>query len=68
MLDFNFNANELTPSSAFLPFVREKEPFILTYAIFTRPKAPKEVLLFVRYEDADGMKSHSRAPEHVAVV
>lgn len=68
MLDFICTANELTRRSAFLPFVQEKEPFVLTYAIFTRPKAPKEVLLFVRYKNADGMKSHSRAPDHVAAV
>ncbi|CAK4034731.1 Hypothetical predicted protein [Lecanosticta acicola] len=53
---------------SFLPFVENKEPFVLTYAIFTRPKAPKEVLLFVRYKDSNAMKSHSKAPEHVAVV
>lgn len=48
--------------------MREKEPFVLTYAVFTRPKAPKEIMLFVRYTDAKGMGSHSKAPEHVAVV
>ncbi|KAK4507400.1 hypothetical protein PRZ48_001135 [Zasmidium cellare] len=53
---------------SFVPFVREKEPFVLTYAVFTRPKAPKELLLFVRYKDSKGMQSHSKAPEHVAVV
>lgn len=53
---------------SFVPFVREKEPFVLTYAVFTRPKAPKELLLYVRYTDAKGMGSHSKAPEHVAVV
>jgi len=49
-------------------WVRTNEPGVLTYAIFTRPKAPKEILLFVRYEDAKALKGHSVAPEHKVVV
>lgn len=58
----------LTLCRTFVPFVRNKEPDVLTYAVFTRTKAPKELLLFVRYRDSKAMKSHSNAPEHVAVV
>lgn len=52
----------------FVPFVRDQEPFVLTYAAFERKKNPKELLLFVRYRDKAGMKSHSNAPEHVDIV
>lgn len=52
----------------FVQFVREKEPFVLTYAAFERKKNPKELLLFVRYRDVAGMKGHSRAPEHTEIV
>lgn len=51
-----------------MPFVREKEPEVLTYAAFTRPKAPKEVMMFVRYKDSKALRAHSSAPEHDAVV
>lgn len=49
-------------------FVRDNEPFVLTYAAFERKKRPKELMLFVRYLDAAGFKSHMEAPEHVEVV
>lgn len=52
----------------FVSFVKDEEPFVLTYAAFERKKNPKELLLFVRYKDAAGMKSHSKAPQHVEVV
>jgi len=48
--------------------VRANEPDVLTYATFTRPKAPKEILLFARYKDGRAMKGHSTAPEHVDLV
>lgn len=38
-----------------------------TYALFTRPKAPKELLIVVRYVDAEAVDKHMVAPEHVAV-
>ncbi|KAF2161752.1 hypothetical protein M409DRAFT_58829 [Zasmidium cellare ATCC 36951] len=63
-----FGGNLISLSRSFVPFVKEKEPFVLTYAVFTRPKAPKELLLYVRYTDSKGMQSHSKAPEHVEVV
>ncbi|KAK4547006.1 hypothetical protein LTR36_001226 [Oleoguttula mirabilis] len=52
----------------FAHWVRVNEPGVLTYAIFTRPKAPKEILLFVRYEDTKALKGHDKAPEHQVVV
>ena len=52
----------------FVPFVRDEEPGVLTYAAFTRPKAPKEVLLVVRYQDRKAMGQHSKCKEHVDVV
>ncbi|KAK5111130.1 hypothetical protein LTR62_005329 [Meristemomyces frigidus] len=52
----------------FAKWVLANEPFVLTYALFTRPKAPNEVVLFVRYADGKGLKSHGEAPEHVEVV
>lgn len=52
----------------FIPFVRDEEPGVLTYGCFSRPKAANELLLFVRYKDSKAMNSHSKAPEHVAVV
>ncbi|KAK4574378.1 hypothetical protein LTR86_002140 [Recurvomyces mirabilis] len=52
----------------FANWVDKNEPFVLTYALFSRPKAPNEAVLFVRYADAKGLKSHSNAPEHVEVV
>jgi quinol monooxygenase YgiN len=48
----------------FAPWVRENEPGVLTYAGFTRPKAPDEILLFVRYKDKKAMIGHDKAPEH----
>lgn len=44
--------------------MKTDEPDVLTYAAFTRPKAPKEVVLFVRYKDTKALKAHSIAPEH----
>jgi len=44
--------------------VRSSEPEVLTYAIFTRPKAKDEVMVFVRYANAAAMRSHDEAPEH----
>jgi len=52
----------------FAKWVTDNEPGVLTYALFARPKAPKELLLFVRYEDTKALKAHSNAPEHVDVV
>ncbi|KAK3619139.1 hypothetical protein LTR56_017617 [Elasticomyces elasticus] len=52
----------------FVLWVEENEPGVLTYAIFTRPKAANEVLLFVRYADRKVLKAHAEAPEHVEVV
>ncbi|KAK5715551.1 hypothetical protein LTR15_010196 [Elasticomyces elasticus] len=52
----------------FVTWVEENEPGVLTYAIFTRPKAANEVLLFVRYVDGKALRAHAEAPEHVEVV
>ncbi|KJX98524.1 hypothetical protein TI39_contig407g00002 [Zymoseptoria brevis] len=52
----------------FVTFVRDEEPDVLTYAIFTRPKAEKEVMLFVRYKDMKALRTHSKCPEHDEVV
>ena len=52
----------------FATWVHANEPGVLTYALFTRPKAPNELLLFVRYADVAALKGHSNAPEHVAIL
>ncbi|TKA82980.1 hypothetical protein B0A55_01559 [Friedmanniomyces simplex] len=52
----------------FVPWVEANEPGVLTYAVFTRPKAGEEVLLFVRYEGTKALKAHGVAPEHEEVV
>ena len=52
----------------FATWVTDNEPGVLTYAILTRPKAPKELLLFVRYADRKALKGHNEAPEHVEIV
>jgi quinol monooxygenase YgiN len=52
----------------FTSWVDTNEPGVLTYATFTRPKAPDELLLFVRYGDDKAMQAHNGAPEHVTVV
>ena len=48
----------------FAGWVRSSKPFVLTYAIFTRPKAKDEVLVFVRYRDTKALRMHDEAPEH----
>ena len=48
----------------FALWVRKNEPGVLTYAGFTRPKAPKEIFLFVRYKEKNAMIGHNKAPEH----
>ncbi|KAI6874189.1 hypothetical protein KC323_g781 [Hortaea werneckii] len=52
----------------FVNWVTETEPDVLTYAIFGRPKAPRELLLIVRYKDREALKGHLEAPEHTDVV
>ncbi|KAK5136233.1 hypothetical protein LTR08_003840 [Meristemomyces frigidus] len=52
----------------FAQWVRANEPGVLTYAIFTRPKAANELLLFVRYEDTTALKGHDKAPEHQDII
>jgi len=52
---------------AFEGWVHGSEPGVLTYAIMTRPKAPNEILIVVRYNGGKAMNSHDQAPEHLAV-
>ncbi|KXT07419.1 hypothetical protein AC578_478 [Pseudocercospora eumusae] len=52
----------------FIPFVRAQEPEILTYALFTRPKAPNEVLLFGRCKDEKAAHAHGVTLQHTALV
>ncbi|KAI7286931.1 hypothetical protein KC345_g915 [Hortaea werneckii] len=52
----------------FIDWVTETEPDVLTYAIFSRPKAPRQSLLIVRYKDRKALKGHLEAPEHTEVV
>jgi len=54
----------LTALTDFADWVRASEPGVPTYAVFTRPKAPNEVLLWARYADSRALKSHDQAPEH----
>jgi quinol monooxygenase YgiN len=71
MLDLDLRMLErqvLTTSREFVPWVEANEPGILTYALFTRRKAPQEILLFVRYADKKAMQAHNEATEHVTVV
>ncbi|WPG98083.1 Hypothetical protein R9X50_00086900 [Acrodontium crateriforme] len=55
----------LTP---FSEWVKANEPDVLSYILFTRTKAPKEIMLVVRYKDIKAMKGHNVAPEHQAVI
>ena len=48
----------------FSNWVHSCEPGVLTYAIFTRPKAKDEVMIYVRYADGKAMEAHDEAPEH----
>ncbi|KAI7221673.1 hypothetical protein KC333_g1573 [Hortaea werneckii] len=52
----------------FVDWVTKSEPDVLTYAIFGRPKAPRELLLVVRYKDRKALKGHLEASEHTDVV
>lgn len=52
----------------FVGFVREREPGVLTYAVFSRKKAPREVVLVVRYRNKEALRQHAEAREHVDVV
>lgn len=52
----------------FIPFVRDEEPGVLTYAVFTRPKAPREVMVFVRYGDGKALRAHAEVKEHERAV
>jgi len=61
-------AKVLAVLEEFAPWVQAEEPGVLTYAIFTRPKAREEVMLLVRYEGTKALKGHSGAAEHVVVV
>ncbi|KAK0922605.1 hypothetical protein LTR91_004380 [Friedmanniomyces endolithicus] len=61
-------AKVLAALEEFAPWVQAEEPGVLTYAIFTRPKAREEVMLLVRYEGTKALKGHSGAAEHVVVV
>lgn len=54
--------------SDFSEWVKDNEPGVLAYSIFTRPKAPAEVYLFGRYKDQKAMEDHGAAPEHQEVV
>jgi quinol monooxygenase YgiN len=58
----------LTIASHFADWVKENEPDVLTYSVFTRLKAQDEILLFVRYKDGKALRSHNVAPEHQQVV
>ncbi|KAI7238430.1 hypothetical protein KC330_g2543 [Hortaea werneckii] len=53
---------------SFVDWVTETEADVLTYAIFSRPKAPRELLLVVRYKDRKALKGHLEAPEHTDIV
>ena len=55
-------------SRKFIFFVRDEEPGVLTYAIFTRPQAKDEVLVFVRYQDGKALRAHGEAKEHTVAV
>ena len=41
---------------------------MLTYSLLTRPKAPNEILLFVRYRDAQALADHGSSSEFTAML
>ena len=47
--------------------MRAEGGVVLTYGVFVRPKAEKEVLICVRYVDGKAVRRHDEAPEHRAV-
>nr|OQO25056.1 hypothetical protein B0A51_07435 [Rachicladosporium sp. CCFEE 5018] len=50
----------------FAKWVDREEPDVLSYGVFTRPKAANEVLVWVRYVNGKAVRSHDEAPEHRA--
>lgn len=53
----------------FVPFVKHQEiDDVLTYAIFTRPKAANEVMVFGRYKNFEAAQRHQWSREHGDVV
>ncbi|OQO12682.1 hypothetical protein B0A48_02145 [Cryoendolithus antarcticus] len=50
----------------FSKWVESEEPGVLSYGVFTRPKAQSEVLVWVRYVSGKAIRRHDEAPEHRA--
>ncbi|KAK6414289.1 hypothetical protein LTR95_017756 [Oleoguttula sp. CCFEE 5521] len=48
----------------FSKWVEREEPGVLSYGVFTRPKAANEVLVWVRYVNGKAIRMHDEAPEH----
>lgn len=45
----------------FIDWLKDNEPDTLSYTIFTRPKAPNEVLVFERYNSVSAFEGHRRS-------
>lgn len=45
----------------FIEWLKDNELDTLSYAIFTRPKAPEEVLVFERYNSVSAFEAHRRS-------
>ncbi|KAF2158380.1 hypothetical protein M409DRAFT_31105 [Zasmidium cellare ATCC 36951] len=53
---------------SFSEWVEREEPGCLTYCVFTRPKAPGEILLFERYADVASVEAHMRSSKFAIVM
>ncbi|KAK3117432.1 hypothetical protein LTR53_001197 [Teratosphaeriaceae sp. CCFEE 6253] len=53
---------------SFAAWVKAEEPTTLTYAVLTRPKAPKEILMFERYADPEALGSHMYSKRYQAML
>jgi quinol monooxygenase YgiN len=49
--------------ATYAAWVKENEPEVLTYAVLSRGKEPKEVLMFERYKNLGAIKAHGSSKE-----
>lgn len=49
--------------ATYAAWVKDNEPEVLTYAVLSRGKEPKEVLMFERYKNLGAIKSHGSSKE-----
>jgi len=53
--------------ATYAAWVKENEPEVLTYAVLSRTKEPKEVLMFERYKNLGAIKAHGSSKEFKAM-